>query len=558
MCICFKDCPKQFKTKKNLPLNKHYDKLQRRLLLTLLLLYGGMVAIASGRRMEEENFAAGQQESALPNMNVIVDPSNNNNGLTTTTTTETANPTNATTSNVETTPDFCFTMEENMCLNFFNNTAPTANTCMCRQYPNSNSTHNNWYCCNITQLTMVSSCPNYSNWTNLHIYNMTMPEIDLSLSIFQTLQSLAITDGNIVNITKKFSRMNKVKCLNLSNNNLSNVTMKASIQLKFLNLSNNNLTEIPQITPNHNITLDIRQNKRMLCNNLMATIFRGSFKFVSPNSTYCLLDSAFNWFNSTDYIAISQLDIIRRFYTDCPVIQGKGNCTCNPEHMLSAGDPSKNKIFCRVDCSNLGLTELPPKLPENTFQLNITNNNITVIGDHFHNNPTYQSIVKLFADNNHIESMHDLEGTQFMDHFQKLYLRNNHLKRLPEYLLTNVLDSNVGRVIFLGGNKLMCDCNSAKVLKLWLLKRSRDIPDYNEILCRNMPQRIMELQELKVCQSPHDWTDYVYYLIATEVILLVALITKVSYDYWVFKTAGYLPWPASKMPKLPCDWLCES
>lgn len=92
----------------------------------------------------------------------------------------------------------------------------------------------------------------------------------------------------------------------------------------------------------------------------------------------------------------------------------------------------------------------------------------------------------------------------------------------------------------------------------WLLQRSRDIPDYNEILCRNMPLRIMELQENKVCQSPHDWTDYIYYVIATEVILLIALITKVSYDYWVFKTAGYLPWPASKMPKLPCDWLCES
>uniref|UniRef100_A0A1I8MN61 Protein halfway n=1 Tax=Musca domestica TaxID=7370 RepID=A0A1I8MN61_MUSDO len=528
------------------------------------------MAITSGRRMEEENFGGGgggaQQEipMVLPNINVVDGNSNNNNGGLTTTT-EAANSTNAV-NNVETTPDYCFTMEENMCLNFFNNNQTdkhnqqvTANTCMCRQYPNSlNTSQNNWYCCNITHLTMISTCPNYNNWTNLHIYNMTMPEIDLSSPIFQTLQSLAITDGNITNIVKKFSRMCKVKCLNLSNNNLSNVTMKASVMLKFLNLSNNNLTEIPQITPNHNITLDIRQNKRMLCNNLMATIFRGSFKFVSPNSTYCLLDSAFNWFNSTDYIAISQLDIIRRFYTDCPVIPGKGNCTCNPEHMLSAGDPSKNKIFCRVDCSNLGLTELPPKLPENTFQLNITNNNITVIGDHFHNNPTYQSIVKLFADNNRIESMHDLEGTQFMDHFQKLYLRNNQLKRLPEYLLTNVLDSNVGRVIFLGGNKLMCDCNSAKVLKLWLLKRSRDIPDYNEILCRNMPQRIMELQELKVCQSPHDWTDYVYYLIATEVILLVALITKVSYDYWVFKTAGYLPWPASKMPKLPCDWLCES
>ncbi|XP_075154915.1 leucine-rich repeat domain-containing protein hfw [Haematobia irritans] len=535
-------------------------------LLLIFLVYGLATTMINARGLEEENYGGGNHLEPIMPIPSAVDGNSN----TLITTTETTNP-SSTVNSMETTPDFCFTMEENMCLNYFNSSTNNhttnhmhginMNACMCRQYPNTNgatSHSNNWYCCNITHLSMISSCPNYSNWTNLHIYNMTMNEIDLSSPIFQTLQSLAITDGNITNTVKTFSRMSKVKCLNLSNNNLSNVTMKTSVMLKFLNLSHNNLTEIPKITQNHNITLDIRMNKRMVCEKLMATIFRGSFKFVAPNSTYCLLDSAFNWFNSTDYIAISQLDIIRRFYTDCPVIQGKGNCKCNPEHMLSAGDPSKNKIFCRVDCSNLGLTELPPKLPENTFLLNITNNNISVIGDHFHNNPTYQTIVKLFADNNRIESMHDLEGTQFMDHFQKLYLRNNHLKRLPEYLLTNVLDSNVGRVIFLGGNKLMCDCNSAKVLKLWLLKRSRDIPDYNEIMCRNMPQRIMELQEIKVCQSPHDWTDYVYYLIATEVILLIALITKVSYDYWVFKTAGYLPWPASKMPKLPCDWLCES
>lgn len=70
--------------------------------------------------------------------------------------------------------------------------------------------------------------------------------------------------------------------------------------------------------------------------------------------------------------------------------------------------------------------------------------------------------------------------------------------------------------------------------------------------------KIVDLNEAKLCQSQHDWTDYIYYLIAAEVFMLVALIMKVSYDYWIFKTAGYLPWPANKMPKLPCDWLCES
>lgn len=205
----------------------------------------------------------------MPNMNVIDGGSNNNALATTTETVNPAQPVN----NVETTPDFCFAMEENLCLHL-SSTNPNKNgsdnhyqpmmvhmnSCMCRQYPNSNATiHNNWYCCNITTLTMISSCPNYSNWTNLHIYNMTMPEVDLSSPIFQTLQSLAITNGNIVKISKQFSRMSKVKCLDLSSNNLSNVAdMKPTKTLKFLNLSHNDLTDIPRITQNHNITLDIR------------------------------------------------------------------------------------------------------------------------------------------------------------------------------------------------------------------------------------------------------------------------------------------------------------
>lgn len=109
----------------------------------------------------------------------------------------------------------------------------------------------------------------------------------------------------------------------------------------------------------------------------------------------------------------------------------------------------------------------------------------------------------------------------------------------------------------LGLNKLTCDCNSAKNLKIWLL--TKNIRDYDEIMCENYPLKVIQLDPAKLClhQDNQDWKDYIYYIITGEVLLLVCLVLKVSYDYWVFKTAGYLPWPASKMPKLPCDWLCE-
>jgi hypothetical protein len=70
--------------------------------------------------------------------------------------------------------------------------------------------------------------------------------------------------------------------------------------------------------------------------------------------------------------------------------------------------------------------------------------------------------------------------------------------------------------------------------------------------------QVMDLDHNKVCSYPRVWTDYINYIIAGEVVLLLLLISKVSYDYWVFRTAGYLPWPASKMPKMPCDWVFET
>lgn len=76
-------------------------------------------------------------------------------------------------------------------------------------------------------------------------------------------------------------------------------------------------------------------------------------------------------------------------------------------------------------------------------------------------------------------------------------------------------------------------------------------------MCENVKERVVDLEPSKLCVYPGDWTEYLYFVITMEVVVLIVIILKVSYDYWVLKTEGYLPWPASRMPKLPCDWLCE-
>ncbi|XP_055684649.1 protein halfway [Lutzomyia longipalpis] len=438
--------------------------------------------------------------------------------------------------------------------------------CECRLHP---TIPQSLICCNVTSLTNITSCqePDPSeHWKNIHVRNASLDELDISNGFWKLFESISITDGTLKRITREFTRFSATKCFNVSNNTIMEIqprVFRNLMQLQVLDISFNNLSTIPNINKLTNLTMltiDIRGNKDMLCKSVSETIDRGGLElnFVEPDKTYCLTNQTFNWFNSTDNVPLRQLYRMKQLQSECP-----SDCKCEVERMNYEQQSPENGtpllIFsAKVDCSNRHLTELPQKLPTNTYSLNVSCNNITSLSA-LNDNPTYQQIIRLYADNNQISSLLDLEGTTFIEEFEVLSLRKNKLKSIPIYLLSNTLDKNPrGKMLYFEGNKLHCDCNSAKILRLWLLARQNHIKDWDQILCENMPQIVVDLSEMKLCQSQHDWTDYIYYLIAAEIFLLGALVFKVSYDYWVFKTAGYLPWPASKMPKLPCDWLCES
>lgn len=48
------------------------------------------------------------------------------------------------------------------------------------------------------------------------------------------------------------------------------------------------------------------------------------------------------------------------------------------------------------------------------------------------------------------------------------------------------------------------------------------IPDYQDIKCQNMNIKVIELDTAKICQSPQDWMDYIYYVIGIELVLLIS------------------------------------
>ncbi|XP_026473562.1 protein halfway isoform X2 [Ctenocephalides felis] len=429
-------------------------------------------------------------------------------------------------------------------------------------------------CCNVTRFTLLESLSlaglNGSNKIRaLHVRNATMESLDLSEPRYKQLTSISITDGNITKLAGEFTKMTSVTCLNVSNNNINSIEPRALsnlYDLVMLDLSHNNLTRMPNFRkPEKNFTIDIMGNDGMLCKSVTETMNNtgpgGAINFNHVNETFCASSLKYQWFNSTEMITLRNVLFAHQLESECKNILNQSKnyvpCTCQPSRMdMVQGRPATLSVG--VDCSYRKLTSLPEHLPPNTYKLNITGNNITSLSA-LNDDPIYQYIRELIAKDNQIESISELEGTKFMDNFVLLDLSNNALKTIHAYILSNSFDrNNDRRKVFLGGNRLHCDCNTAKVLKVWLLGKRNFIPDYNAIECGNSPSKVIDLAESKMCQSLRDWTDYIYYIIAVEVMLLVCLILKVTYDYWIFKTAGYLPWPANKMPKLPCDWLCET
>ncbi|EAT36542.1 AAEL011387-PA, partial [Aedes aegypti] len=410
------------------------------------------------------------------------------------------------------------------------------------------------YCCNVTDINKAIACAsNGTSWRYIHMRNVTVRELVLNVSnrYIKTLLSVSFTDGSIQKISTSFTRFSSPVCFNISNNNISEIeprALKELRNLKSLDISHNNLSTIPSMGAN--LTLDIRGNSGMLCKSLLESLKEG-IKFMDETSTFCLTNRTFNWFDSTDFIPLPQLLLSQRIQNDCPT-----NCTCALERLNFDLNNTDRKTFtAQVDCSGLGLMDFPEHLPPDTVTLNVSNNNITslkaLIGK------SYSTVHRLYADNNQITSLSDLEGTDFISRFTVFSIRWNKLKTIQTYQFRSSLD--LGSYMFLEGNPMTCDCTAAKNLKNWLLSKKAQVFDHDMIYCEGNTHlsKVVQIQESKLCQSQHDWTDYIYYLIATEIILLIALIGKVSYDYWVFKTAGYLPWPANKMPKLPCDCLCE-
>lgn len=327
-------------------------------------------------------------------------------------------------SNVTKPENPCFHADiDTMCLNKTGSSAKS--NCECEQHPEHQFA---LVCCNVTDINKAISCvgTNTSSYLHIHIINADQQEINVGqMNSLKGVDSLVVTDGNITKISGQFSKFSSIKCLNFSNNNITEINDRALSnlhQLQILDISANNLTKLP--TPPTSAKVDIRGNLKISCKNVSSAIERG-VAFLYKEVSVCEVETVYTWFNSTASITIQNLENMKQVDDDCPE-----GCKCVPDRMFYSkleGGENSLVFIAKVDCSSLGLTKLPAKLPENTLSLNISNNSISSLLA-LVDNDYYQNIRSLFADDNLIKSIVELEGSKFLENFTKLSLKNNKIK----------------------------------------------------------------------------------------------------------------------------------
>ncbi|XP_014468068.1 PREDICTED: protein singed wings 2 [Dinoponera quadriceps] len=211
--------------------------------------------------------------------------------------------------------------------------------------------------------------------------------------------------------------------------------------------------------------------------------------------------------------------------------------------------------FTSVNCSNRGLTEMPGFLPANTTTLRLTGNKIADLTP-LTTNPVYESVLDLYIDDNLVESIVRLEGSDWLDRFRLLNLRGNKLTDLPTYALENVLRNGNAASLYLGNNSWTCDCHFTPSFQVLLIRYPHLVKDINDVRCAaesdndNANKQIRDLTRTEICISP-DEDSWLHPLDVLNVILaslIFLVLGKLLYDYWSFKKTGKLPWIVTKIP----------
>ena len=178
-------------------------------------------------------------------------------------------------------------------------------------------------------------------------------------------------------------------------------------------------------------------------------------------------------------------------------------------------------------------------------------------------NPTYEKLTSLDLSHNLLNSLEGLETSWLIErgaHF--VNLRGNKLTELDLQTLEPIMArselhkleevkfrqkcslfrSQEGAKFFLAGNPWSCNCHNIKTFQDFLLKYNDIIMDAEKMRCQEYPGEALEQVDYKTICSSKNYGLFIF--CSLELLLLVAVIVKLTCDCVEYKRTGNLPWCA--------------
>nr|CAD7457181.1 unnamed protein product [Timema tahoe] len=379
------------------------------------------------------------------------------------------------------------------------------------------------------------------------------------LTLFPSLHEFTLTLSPVDRLEEDFPETPRLKVVNMSGLSLSRLSDTAFSRLKNLNVLDlrfNNLTEIHlDMLPDHSSLHVYLTGNPWSCSRDWTWLADDGGRTSSVASRVVDRDKLTCQGQPYREKPIPLvMALVKSMQAECPR-QPPFNCSCTLDNVV--WDTSRLYLvpIITVDCSGLGLTELPGVLPSNTTSLLVKENQISDLRP-LVNNEHYRHVADIFLDDNLVESVAVLESSPWLFNFRVFSLRSNRLSQLPTYALDNALERNRHVVdIFLGNNPWQCDCLFTPSFQDFLVKYFTLVKDNDNVRCafvdgdENSFVPIRDLSRSSICAPPSEYIiqplDLLNGVLASLIILVVG---KLGYDYWNFKKTGKVPWIVTKMP----------
>ncbi|XP_058462373.1 protein singed wings 2 [Malaya genurostris] len=373
------------------------------------------------------------------------------------------------------------------------------------------------------------------------------------LSLVPNVEKFAITGPILWKLKNDFPALPNLRAINITGTKL-NFT-KASIfqqlpALRLVNMRGNALVQIvPYQLQNKHVEIYLQGNPWNCTNDMIWLLEEQSGFYTDKSSLVCK-----DWkYTGRPVTTAMEYKRVLREHCRNEEIQ---NCTCRISYLRLCDNGKSFHPLVTVNCTGKDFYRLPYYLPPNTTVLHMSNNYISDV-QQLTTDDSYNQVQDIYLDNNKITSIDILEDSIWLDSFRIFSLRGNRINRIRVYSLEHALERNahVGQ-LYLANNPWRCGCRFATRMQEFLRKHESVVVDSRNISCYILDDEgrmsylpVMTLTPNDVCRKSEHNEAAVYDILSIVFASLIVLImVKLAYDYYIYRKYGKLPWLIMKMP----------